>query len=320
MTSAEDSMRRADQVRARRLQRREGKPLLGRAAAGEAAPLPRMVARNPEMERRLAKDHGVRLRRRRYLKLADAGAELRLPVLPFVNIGWRVVSGLVAGTCVLLLSWFVMAETFTVGAVELRGAQRLDAAAINTALQVAGSSIFSVQPDQLLGILRAQFPELERVSVGVGFPASVAVLVKERQPVLAWEQAGLTVWVDAAGVAFISSETADSLISVTALEAPPPLKPDQYGRHQLIRPEMVSSIQTLSQIAPQGSVLIYDPTMGFGWSDPGGWKAFFGLDDSDIVQRMAVYRSLLNELAARNLTPTLISVAQLHAPYYRMDY
>jgi cell division protein FtsQ len=320
MTSAEDSMRRADQVRARRLQRREGKPLLGRAAAGEASPLPRMVARNPEMERRLAKDHGVRLRRRRYLKLADAGAELRLPVLPFVNIGWRVVSGLVAGTCVLLLSWFVMAETFTVGAVELRGAQRLDAAAINTALQVAGSSIFSVQPDQLLGILRAQFPELERVSVGVGFPASVAVLVKERQPVLAWEQAGLTVWVDAAGVAFISSETADSLISVTALEAPPPLKPDQYGRHQLIRPEMVSSIQTLSQIAPQGSVLIYDPTMGFGWSDPGGWQAFFGLDDSDIVQRMAVYRSLLNELAARNLTPTLISVAQLHAPYYRMDY
>jgi cell division protein FtsQ len=272
------------------------------------------------MERRLAKDHGVRLRRRRYLKLADAGAELRLPVLPFVNIGWRVVSGLVAGTCVFLLSWFVMAETFTVGAVELRGAQRLDAAAINTALQVAGSSIFSVQPDQLLGILRAQFPELERVSVGVGFPASVAVLVKERQPVLAWEQAGLTVWVDAAGVAFISSETADSLISVTALEAPPPLKPDQYGRHQLIRPEMVSSIQTLSQIAPQGSVLIYDPTMGFGWSDPGGWQAFFGLDDSDIVQRMAVYRSLLNELAARNLTPTLISVAQLHAPYYRMDY
>ncbi|MEX1143324.1 MAG: FtsQ-type POTRA domain-containing protein [Anaerolineales bacterium] len=320
MTSAEDSMRRADQVRARRLQRREDKPLLGRAAAGEAANLPRMVARNPEMERRLAKDHGVRLRRRRYLKLADAGAELRLPVLPFINIGWRVVSGLVVGTCVLLLSWFVMAETFTVGAVELRGAQRLDAAAINTALQVAGTSIFSVQPDQLLGILREQFPELERVSVGVGFPASVAVLVKERQPVLAWEQAGLTVWVDAAGVAFISSETADDLISVTALEAPPPLKPDQYGRHQLIRPEMVSSIQTLSQIAPEGSVLIYDPTMGFGWSDPGGWQAFFGLDDSDIVQRMAVYRSMLNELAARNLTPTLISVAQLHAPYYRMDY
>lgn len=320
MTSAEETMRRADQVRARRLQRREGKPLVGRAAAGENVGLPRMVARNPELERRLAVEHGTRLRRRRYLKLADAGAELRLPVLPFVAIGWRVISGLVVGVCVLLLSWMVISEAFTVTTVELRGAERLDAAAINTALRVAGSSIFSVQPDQLLGILREQFPELEKVSVGVGFPASVVVLVKERQPLLAWQQAGLTVWVDAAGVAFMSSETEQALISVTALEAPPPLKPDLYGRHQLIRPEMVSSIQTLSQIAPEGASLIYDPTLGFGWTDPGGWQAFFGQDDSDIVQRMAVYRSILNELATRTLTPTLISVAQLHAPYYRMDY
>ena len=320
MTSAEETVRRADQVRARRLQRRAGKPLLGRAAAGEASVLPRMVARNPELERRLAAEGGTNLRRRRYLKLADAGAELRLPVLPSVAIGWRVVSGLVVGVCLLLLSWMVVSEAFTVATVELRGAQRLDAAAINTALQVAGSSIFSVQPAQLLGILREQFPELEKVSMGVGFPASVVVLVKERQPVVAWEQAGLTVWVDAAGVAFIPSETAETLISVTALEAPPPLKPDQYGRHQLIRPEMVSTIQTLSQIAPSGAPLIYDPTLGFGWSDPGGWQAFFGQDDSDIVQRMALYRSMLNELATRNLTPTLISVAQLHAPYYRMDY
>ena len=320
MTSAQDTMRRADQVRARRLQRREGRPLVGRAAAGETVGLPRMVARNPELERRLAAEHGTRLRRRRYLKLADAGAELRLPVLPFVNIGWRVASGLVVGVCVLLLSWMVISEAFTVATVELRGAERLDAAAINTALQIAGSSIFSVQPDQLLAILREQFPELERVSVGVGFPASVVVLVKERQPLLAWEQAGLTVWVDAAGVAFMSSETEQALISVTALEAPPPLKPDLYGRHQLIRPEMVSSIQTLSQIAPEGASLIYDPTLGFGWMDPGGWQAFFGQDDSDIVQRMAVYRSIHNELATRRLTPTLISVAQLHAPYYRMDY
>jgi len=319
MSTGEEFLRRAELVRARRVQRREGKPLLGRTPAGEAS-VPRMVARNPEIERRLEAQQGQRLRRRRYLKLADVGAELRLPVLPSVRIGWRIVSGTVTGACAVGLYLMLSAGTFTVSAAELRGAQRLDAAAINTALQVAGSSIFSVQPDQLRSILRDQFPELEKVSVGVGFPASVVVQVKERQPVLAWEQAGLTVWVDAAGVAFMPLETDAALIQVTALEAPPALEADVYGRHQLIRPEMVSTIQTLSQIAPQGAALIYDPTLGFGWSDPGGWKAFFGVDDSDIVQRMAVYRSILTELSTRRLTPTLISVAQLHAPYYRMDY
>jgi cell division protein FtsQ len=280
-----------------------------------------MVARNPEIERRLAAQHGTELRRRRYLKLADAGAELRLPVLPSVRVGWRVVSGLVAAACVVLLYFMITSAAFTVETVKLEGAERLSAAAIDSALHVSGSSVFSIEPTILLGILRDQFPELERVSLSVGLPGSVTVRVTERKPVLSWEQAGLVVWVDAAGVAFIPQETGgDYLIHVTALEAPPPLEPDQYGRHQLIRPEMVGAIQTLAQIAPAGAPLIYDPTLGFGWSDPGGWQAFFGQDGSNIVERMAVYRSILNELSMRRLVPTLVSVAQLHAPYYRMDY
>lgn len=319
MTTNQEAMQRADMVRARRLQRREGK-LLGRTQPNENVDVPRMVARNPELERRLAAEQGTKLRRRRYLKLADVGAELRLPVLPSVQVGWRVISGMIVGACALLLYFLLFSTSFTVSAAELRGAQRLDANAINTALHISGTSIFSVNPDEMLATLREQFPELEKVSVGVGFPAAVVVLVKERQPVLAWQQAGLTVWIDATGVAFTPQETSEVVVTVTALEAPPPLTPDIYGRHQLIRPEMVSAIQVLSQIAPQGAPLIYDSELGFGWTDPGGWLAFFGQDGSDIVQRMAIYRSILNELVTRNLTPTLISVAQLHAPYYRMDY
>lgn len=314
----ESAMSRAEAVRARRQQRREGRPILGRAE--QVANVPSMVARNPEVERRLAAERGGQLRRRRYLKLADAGAELRLPVLPSVAIGWRFVSGIAVAACLALLYIMSTAGAFRVESVELIGAERLSVAAINSALQIAGSSIFSVEPDEMLEILRDQFPELERVSIGVGLPGSVAVRVVERQPLLAWDQAGLTVWVDAAGIAFTPLEGGEGLVHVTALEAPPTIKSDEYGRHQLIRPEMVSAIQTLAQIAPQGAALIYDPTLGFGWQDPGGWQAFFGQDGADIVQRMAVYRSILTELQARRLTPTLISVAQLHAPYYRMDY
>ncbi|MEX2160826.1 MAG: FtsQ-type POTRA domain-containing protein [Anaerolineales bacterium] len=319
MSSGEGTLRRADQVRARRLQRRAGGSIVSRSEEPQA-PQARMVARNPVIERRLAAESGREPRRRRYLKLADAGAELRLPVLPSVHVGWQAISGLAVAVCAVLLYFMATAGAFAVASVELIGANRLDANAINMALRITGSSIFSVQPDELLSVLRGQFPELEKVSVSAGFPAKVIVRVVERQPVLSWEQAGVTVWVDAAGVAFSPQGDGAGLVQVTASEAPPTLKEDQYGRHQLIRPEMVSAIQTLAQIAPQGAPLIYDPTLGFGWQDPGGWQAYFGHDGADIVQRMAVYRSILTELAARNLTPTLISVAQLHAPYYRMDY
>jgi hypothetical protein len=316
----EGTMSRAEQIRARRLERREGKPTVSRSKPSQAPAIPRMVARNPEVEQRLAAQSGRELRRRHYFKLADAGAELRLPALPNVHVGWRVVSGLIAAATLAALFFMWSASDFVVSGVDLRGAQRLDAAAVEAVIKVSGSSIFSIETDSIYTLLRQQFPELQAVNVSVGFPAKVVVRVEERAPVLAWEQAGLTVWVDAAGVSFIPQGTAESLIKVTALEAPPTLDGENYAQHQLIRPEMVRAIQDLSRIAPQGAPLIYDPRLGFGWTDPGGWQAFFGQDGKDMTQRLAVYLRIVAELSAHNLTPTLISVAQLHAPYYRMDY
>ena len=313
-------MSRAEHVRSRRLERREGKPILSRGTPSQAPAIPRMVARNPEVEQRLAALSGREMRRRHYLKLADVGAELRLPAMPNVHVGWRVISGLIAAATLAAMFFMWSDSDLLVSAVDLRGAQRLDAAAVEAVIKVVGSSIFSIETDSIYALLRQQFPELQSVNVSVGFPAKVIVRVEERAPVLAWEQAGLTVWVDAAGVSFISQGNDESLIQVTALEAPPTLGGENYAQHQLIRSEMVRAIQDLSRIAPQGAPLIYDPRLGFGWTDPGGWQAFFGQDGQNMTQRLAVYLAILSELSSRNLAPTLISVAQLHAPYYRMDY
>jgi len=307
-------------VRARRLQRREGRPTIGRATVSQAPSIPHMVARNRHIERRLQSASRNEGRRRNYLKLGDRGAELRLPALPSIRIGWRVFSGLTVAICLFALYSMFMSLRFIVNRVELSGAERLDANAVNSALSVTGAWIFDVQPDEMLEVLQTQFPELETVSISVGFPARVIVKVQERLPVIAWEQAGLTVWIDAAGITFLPQETSEGMIKVEALEPPPALSADAAARHQLIKPEMVIALQALNQFAPQGVTLLYDPKMGFGWNDPSGWLAFFGQDGVDIDQRLAIYQTILNELAARRLSPTLISVAQLHAPYYRMDY
>lgn len=324
MASGESTFSRAERVRARRLDRREGKPLLSRigaawSAARPVASAPSMVARNVQVERRLQQQERRHERRRRYLKLAEAGAELRLPALPSVQVGWRLISTALVAACAFALYSMHSSPAFSVARVELLGAERVNSNAINSALAVAGRSIFSIQPELLYEILRDQFPELERVTISVGLPGRVIVSVKEREPVIAWEQAGLTLWVDAAGVAFVPQEAGPLLIRVEAREAPPAAGSVQT-RHQLLRPEMVVVIQALDRIAPDDAPLIYDPKLGFGWADPSGWEAYFGQDGQNIDQRLAVYLSILDELRARRLVPTLISVAQLHAPYYRLDY
>lgn len=323
MATGESSLSRAEQVRARRLERREGKPILNRlgASARKAASVPRMVARNVQTERRLQELAQGKQRRPRYIKLAETGAELRLPALPSVQVGWRIISAGLVAACSLLLYSMVSSPSFVVPRVQLQGAERVNANSINAALGVSGQSIFSVEPAKLTNILRDQFPELERVSVSVGLPGNVVVTVKEREPLIVWEQAGLSLWMDAAGVAFIPQGDDSGLIRVSALDAPPALSSANATQsHQLIRPEMVFVIQALDRIAPADAPLIYDPKMGFGWDDPAGWQVFFGQDGKDIDQRLAVYLQVLDELKVRRLVPTLISVAQLHAPYYRMDY
>jgi cell division septal protein FtsQ len=317
MSNGEDT-RRSQVVRSRRMHRRAGKPAQKRGVGRRNVPA--MVARNTAMERRLNSGRSA-ARRPKYLSLATEGAELRLPALPTIHLGWRVVSAGMVLALLFALYASLTSPAFTVGRVEIGGAQRLSAQDVNRVLAVAGSSVFSIQPDKLATILADAFPELEDFSVRVGLPARVLITVDERRPVVAWQQSGITVWVDSAGVAFIPEGEEQPLVEVQALEAPPVLVAQEgAARHQLISPEMVAAALAISQQAPQGVELLYSAKYGFGWTDPAGWDAYFGAESESLDQRMAVYNAIVAELQDRGLVPTLISVAQLHAPYYRLDY
>lgn len=312
---------RSEAVRGRRVKRRVEKPAQKRSEFSRARAVPPMVARNAAMERQLrASGQRMEARRRRAVQIGSDGAELRLPSLPAVHVGWRVVSAGLALFMGFLLYMLWNSPGFLVNRVELAGAQRLSAQDVNSVVGVAGLSVFEVVPDQVAQTLLDNFPEIASLEVKVSFPARVIVEAIERRPVILWEQADISVWLDENGIAFVPQGEASGLVVVQALEAPPPLEGEHYARHQLIRPEMVFAIAQLSQHLPEGANLIYDASLGFGWQDPAGWQAFFGQDGENMAQRIAVYQSLVAELGSRRLVPTLISVAQLHAPYYRLDY
>lgn len=258
-------------------------------------------------------------RRRLNIPLAAAGAEVRLPAMPVIRVGWRVVSGMMVVAVLLALYALWTAPQFQVDFVGVKGLERLTSQDINMVLDVAGSPIFAVRPSEVLEKLQTAYPELMNARVRVGFPAKVVVEAGERVPVLAWDQAGLTLWVDAEGISFYPHGQVEDLVSVKAVDSPKALPGEEEDSARLITPQMVRAILKLSEQMPEGSTLLYSLRHGLGWVDPQGWEIYFGPDPKDVDQRLAVYNGIVEEMKRQGISPVLISLEYLHAPYYRLE-
>jgi cell division protein FtsQ len=298
--------------------------------------------RMPDMAVRRTKQS---LPRRRYdVALAVPGAELQLPSLPMVKVGWRALSGMLAVMMIACLFLLWKSPAFQVSTVEAEGLQRLSVADLNAVMDVLGTSIFSLDPPVLEQALSRYFPELADISVNIGLPAQVSIRVTERQPVLSWYQDAREVWVDAEGVAFTprgnpgelvrvqgSGDTPEAIAGVVVPAASslpdgaiyvPTTAVDLSGK--LVEParlpvDLVQAILTLGSQVPADTQLVYDSQYGLGWEDQLGWEVYFGLQTSDMEQRLVVYQGVVNYLTDHGLQPELVSVEFIHAPYYRME-
>lgn len=289
------------------------------AKRGPCGQLPPTVVRVRSMAqapgRKRNKKHA---RRRNYVPLRTPGAEIRVPALPVIKVGWRVLSaGLVAGMAFAIYS-LLNSPDFRVGVVEVAGLERISSQDVNSVLAVLGASIFTIQPDVLLDDLNAAFPEINDISVKVGFPAKVIVEASEREPTLVWQQGGITVWVDQNGVAFRQRGVVEGLVSVLAIQTPPLSAAEERDPDQIISGEMVQAILTLSLQAPVGTTILYDPEHGLGWQDPQGWQVYFGPSPDDMEVRLSMYQAMVAMFQERGIKPVLVSLEYLHAPYYRL--
>ena len=297
--------------------------------------MPDMAVRHPKQS----------LPRRRFdVVLAVPGAELQLPSLPMVNVGWRAVSGMLAVMMIACLFLLWKLPAFQVSAVEAEGLQRLSVADLNAVMDVLGNSVFSLDPPALEQALSRYFPELADISVRVGLPAQVSVSVTERQPVLSWYQDNREVWVDGDGVAFVPRGNPGELVRVQGSGVIPeaiagvvvpassslpdgsiyvPAVPlDVNGELKepaRLSADLVQAILTLGNQVPAETQLVYDSHYGLGWEDPLGWEVFFGRQTSDMAQRLVVYQGVVDYLTSHGLQPELVSVEFIHAPYYRME-
>lgn len=272
--------------------------------------------------------------------LKSKGAEIHLPALPKFNLGWRLISGAIFLLSLAVIISFAGFANFTVNAITLEGAQRLESEAILSKANITGQSIIKVKPDEVAKAVAESFPSLSSVRVSVALPATVTLRVAERQPVVLWQGETQSLWIDAEGVMFPVRGEAEVPLTVLATGNPPAAPQpstadtDSLGAQALVEEgsleneahvfpkttvEFVKGILTLNTYLPEGSNLQYDPEFGLGWQDPAGWRVYFGKDISNIEIKLAEYQAILAALKEKNLSPSMISVEFLYAPFYRLE-
>jgi hypothetical protein len=283
------------------------------------------------------KKKGRTPRRRFDIELSSPGVEIRLPAVPVVNLGWRLLSGTLVVGLLILLYHLWTSPLYQVQAAELEGNRYLNADIVNRVLNLYNKPVFMVSPEQIEADLQRAFPELMvESSVQIILPATVIVQVQERDPVIAWLQDGEIIWIDADGFSFEPAGENDSLIRVSATAAPPTpvvvvedreeVKEDVDPLEEILTPEafmktdMVTAIITMHEYLPSKAFLTYDSQHGLGWHDEKrGWDVYFGMDLSNIEEKLTIYKAVKTQLKDDGLSPVLISVEHIHAPYYRLE-
>jgi len=252
-------------------------------------------------------------RRRVDVSLSSPGAEIRLPAVPTVSNKWRVVSGILAVSIFMVLILVTKAGHFQVNSVQTEGLERFTEGEIKQAINITGSSIFFVNPKSIKADLYHTYPGLSEVNVQVSWRSQVVISLVERNPVMAWNWDGHVRWVDANGVAFEPHDEGLNVVQVNSDILPPTIK-DRF-----VDPRIVKTVETLALYIPENTQMIFDPEHGLGWHDSRGWVVYFGLNNDDAAQKMIVYTALIEYLKKKGITPGMINVEFIEAPYFRME-
>lgn len=330
---------RADQIRSRRMnktdrQNAESLPKdFSKSSAAERPHAPasrQQVTSRYQPPRQPQQQYTAQNRRKVYMKLNTPGAEVRLPSMPTMQLGWRYASIALLVVLLIALYAFFNLSSFLISKPTLVGAVRITAEDMAPYLDVIGVSPITIKPAEVEQEIAAKFADLESVKVTVGLPASLFVEVVERKPVLFLQYPdGSVKWVDMNGYIFPARGDSAMLPGVAVNgELPiPPSNPSASTaptsnpaiQQERVEPAFVSAALSLTLQIPPETILVYDPAYGLGWTDPQGWLVYFGTNTDNIALKLEEYQLIIDELNAKGIRPALISLKYLHAPFIRME-
>lgn len=293
----DDQRKRSDQVRARRAVRIRK---VERAS--------RSVKRSKPKRRRARRRYDVTVQR-------ELGTALQLPAIPRFQVRTRILSFLLLVGCVWSLQGLLTSDRYTVMKVEAVGNQLLSSGQIRSLSEIEGQSIFQVDDVAVQRSLEEE-PEVEQAEVKVQWPNRVMVEIEERGPTVEWSDAGRIWWLSTDGVAYVQHGERSDLIRIES--ETPVLNVSQDAEESVVDKGLLASAEQLGAELPSVEQWIFDPSLGLGFDDPGGWRVYFGMD-GDMKVKATVYRAIVEKIKDENVVPTFVSVEDATAPYYKVE-
>lgn len=335
----------SDLVRQRRQERSSKRITQTREAVSRASRQPAVVVRADmrSAARPIHQTSRSRVKRQYYYSLGASGAELRLPALPMISMGWKGISAILAVFSALITFALAFSPQFQVSDIKVEGISRLTAGDIEAVLGVRGMQVVAFDTQTARADLQRAFPELDNIKIHVGLPAKITIKVTELQPAVAWSTGDTTYWVAANGVILPPRGEPGELLTIGS-DSPPPLLPladpedqlaisnpvqsatgvapiaaapvDIWGRQ--IDPNTLKRMIDLQSMIPADSKLVYSSLNGLGWEEPSGLDVYIGHDLTDFDLKVSMYQSIMASLQQQGVQPRdMISVEFINAPFFR---
>jgi cell division protein FtsQ len=260
------------------------------------------------------------------------------------KVGWRVLSLLIVGVLSYTLQTAWLSPEYRISTIKVSGLQRLTEEEVLAKVNAIGMHSFAIVPEKIKAEISIAFPELRNVTVTLSFPASLEIRVVERQPMIAWQSKPALIWVDSEGYLFPPRGIAGEILTIQADSLPtyqlkssiiepgttkiyrdkPYFKPNPSALAFFAVPKQIDGVLLTAALQlnawmPNEKTLLYQKQRGLGWKDARGWDVFVGQKLEGINDKMVMYETIVRELEKQGISPTLVSVEFLHAPYYRTD-
>lgn len=263
-------------------------------------------------------------------------AALRVPTTAIkqVVLSSRWISLFILALCVAALYFVGMDENFYLRVIPVEGVASIPPTEIVEASGLGGAHIFSADPVEAAEKI-VQVPGVISATVGLEWPNSAIIRIKEDTPIAVWEQGSERYWVNAAGQLVPARVDVPGLLHIRAdvveaesSESAPADELEEEGTEEaaseevnaettlpFVPDEVLEGALALRELRPNIDVLSYDISGGLSYEDGRGWRVYFGTG-ADMAQKLAVYETLVEHLLAREETPVYISVSNEEKPFY----
>jgi len=307
----EDSVSRSEVVRQRRKQQEVKKLWTGaRNVSSSRVTTDRTT---PNWKRHTAVNTGTTTRRWNAAAPAMSSNALRsfTNVLPHFEMSWRMASVSLVIVLSAVLFHLLSSPRYFVKSINLSGAQYISGEELYKASGVDNLNIFWLDPVEIQKNIAA-VPGIKEAVVEVRWPNQVFIAVSENKPVLAWSQAGQTMWVDEDGIVFPArNDTLQGLVPIVVDDATYALTPESR-----IPTDAIEGALQLKQLRNNIELLHYDAVNGLSYQDGRNWRGYFGTG-TNMDTKLKVYETLISNLLSRNIQPSQVNVVNPDAPYYR---